>query len=195
LKNGKTDAWKTFGRFLPLLYPSGKLPTTPPAKTECDISVATKLARIEKLGNEMLVPRLQGDEPWTRNDDVWWDVVEVNVEASEEMPLLNTVENIPSDELDLNHPKDFKDLCRRGSTPSHSFLDMYKCASWLEQLSPSFIPLTPSSLPSSPILDEVDTKVCQEREKGSLGDSPRGMDMICPFCLLALSSMNIEVSS
>jgi hypothetical protein len=199
LKKGKADAWNAFGRYLPRLYPSGTLPTTPPLKAESVVSVAMKLASIERLGDKTPPTPLTGDEPWTQNDDAWWDVREVDLDSSEDIPMpllmgVTSKSDYSSDELDNIDPKDLEVLYRRGSIPALSFLSTDKCASWLETVSPSLVSLAPDSLPPSPTLDETDTRVREEWEKKFLQDPPRGLSVTCPFCVLELGSMNIEVS-
>jgi len=173
-KKGKGDAWKTFGQHLPLVYPSGIFPTAPPLSAKGAVSIAVKLASIEKrkLGDEGVVDPLRGDEPWTSRDDVWWNVHVVNTTPSAE----------PEQEA----------LYRRGSVPTLEFLSTDRCATWLEQVSPSFEPLTPESLPTSPVLGEIEREEWEER---FLQDPSQHMDVTCPFCLLELEEMSMEVSS
>lgn len=176
-KKGKDDAWRTFGQHLPLIYPSGIFPSAPPLNAKSAISIAVKLASIEKrkLGDEGMLDSLRGDEPWTSRDDVWWSVDGVN--------------NAPSAE------PEHEALYRRGSVPTLEFLNTDRCATWLEQVSPSFVPLTPESLPDSPVLGEIEREEREGLEGRFLQDSPQLMDVTCPFCLLELRSMNMEVSS
>ncbi|KAH5462257.1 hypothetical protein HBI30_012800 [Parastagonospora nodorum] len=170
-KKGKADAWKTFGQHLPLIYPSGIFPTVPPPNAKSAISVAVKLAIIEKLkpGDDTMADPLRGDEPWTSKDDVWWTIDGANTTPSTE----------PEHEA----------LYRRDSVPTLEFLSTDRCAGWLEQVSPSFVPLTPESLPASPELEEIEPDKWEER---FLQDSSQHMDVTCPFCLLELGVMSME---
>ncbi|OCK79042.1 hypothetical protein K432DRAFT_78879 [Lepidopterella palustris CBS 459.81] len=64
---------------LPFIYPSGKLPAAPPVHEDGAIlpkSVAWKIASLKHPNPDELVSPLRGDEPWTRNDDEYWIVVD-----------------------------------------------------------------------------------------------------------------------
>ncbi|OCL03963.1 hypothetical protein AOQ84DRAFT_133346 [Glonium stellatum] len=71
---GDHENWGRLTESLPRLYPAGKLPEAPPVhlKEIPDESIALKIAKLE-YGRPPLP--LRGDEPWTRNDDKYWDIV------------------------------------------------------------------------------------------------------------------------
>lgn len=193
LAKGKENAWNTFGQLLPLLYPSGTLPAVPPVNAEGTVSIAMKLASIEMLDDGTQSPPLNGNEPWTSDDDTWWDIVDVQHEGHDTDHALAAGQGDTLDDLDRIDPNDLEALYRRGSIPALSLLSTDKCTAWLEHVSPSFLPLTPDSLPSSSSLDEVDKMVREEWESKFLQDTQHGMDVTCPSCLLELGAKNIEV--
>ncbi|KAF2027022.1 hypothetical protein EK21DRAFT_115265 [Setomelanomma holmii] len=140
LANDKQKAWSAFARNLSLLYPSGSIPVVPPTDPKSTMSVAIKIAGIEMIGNDSLLPPLEGDEPWTRDDDAVWNIVEVEVEdANDHSPAKEIMQQ---DELEA--------LYRRASIQLPSRLSIADCAAWLENVSPGFPPLTPGTIPSSP---------------------------------------------
>lgn len=173
---GKSAAWEVFGRALPLLYPSGALPTTPPVHAKAEVSVASKIASIE-LGHA--AETFQGDEPWTSKDDVWWDVVLVKGESSE---IVHDHENAEQ-ELDELNPRDLEALYRRTSVQM-SYTPMEACEKWLEDVKPEYTPLSPDSM--SDYREEWEAKVF---------DHGRGFSHVtCPFCMQDFGYLDIEVS-
>jgi hypothetical protein len=190
LAKGKESAWKAFGQFLPLLFPSGTLPLVPPVDADGQTSIAMKLASIEMIGERTQLPPLQGNEPWTKDDDAYWDVEEVQEEVDDTAAGPGDV----ADDLDMIDPNELEALYRRGSVPALSLTGTDKCAAWLEHVSPSFGPLTSESLSASPSRDDVDTIFREQWESKFLQDKQSGMDVTCPFCLLGLGAMTSEVS-
>jgi len=157
-KKGMAHIWRKFSDAMPMLHPSG-IPGVPPVESKGTWSIAEKLASIEIEGDETLLRPLQGGESWTRDDDGWWDVVEV-------------VEEIGAGE---------KSLERRASTPT-PFMPG-KFSSWLEQISPSYAPLTPDPVPGTPSIS---------REAWETQFLQPGMDVKCPFCLAELGGGNFQ---
>jgi hypothetical protein len=166
LARGKKHAWQVFGRALPLLYPSGAMPSAPPVEPCGADSVALKLARVE-VGEEV-VP-LRGNEAWTSRDDVWWKVIEVEVEQDPEA----------EDEA----------LYRKASVLSPVW-------GWLEGIGHEQMLGVESVWSESTLADdEEDQEIGREEwEDKFLGDERRGMDVTCPFCLREMGGMSIEVS-
>jgi hypothetical protein len=78
--NGKEKHWQHLTQNMPRLYPSGKLSDTPPVHDNDDelppTSLAEKIASIEDPSPSRPVSPIYGDEPWTRQDDEYWGVVE-----------------------------------------------------------------------------------------------------------------------
>ena len=71
--------WVAFSWDLAKLYSSGALPDTPPVhlvneKVKLQ-SLSQKIAGVLFGDGDDSVPCMNGDEPWTRNDNVYWDVV------------------------------------------------------------------------------------------------------------------------
>lgn len=172
LAEGKRSAWEAFSYQMPRLYPSGQIPTAPPVQAERGVNVATKLACIEAMGSKTLMPPFTGDEPWTSNDDVWWDVVEIEVDGGEIKSW------------------DEAALFRRCSMPSPGGY----CTSWLELVSPSYAPLTPTSVSGSPMSQALEARVREEWEERFLETQQRGMDVLCPFCLESMGDWGLAVS-
>lgn len=223
LNNGKADAWRTFGRQLPMLYPSGSLPTAPPVHANGDISIATKVASIEVLGSKTLLSPYRGDEPWTRDDDAFWDVVD-------EMGVVVPRDSLPTPPAKIESlilPAESDDLYRRCSTIAHplspaEFETLYRrCSSianpllpagvealyrhgsslstlpfnttaWLDQLSPSFAPLTANTLTPDIPTEQVSDLVRQEWESRFLSPEQKGMNVVCPFCLADLQRRSFQ---
>ncbi|KAL5114978.1 hypothetical protein ACEQ8H_007151 [Pleosporales sp. CAS-2024a] len=175
LEEGKQDAWNRFGQNLPFLYPSGVFPTSPPVEPPNETTIATKLASIELYGYETNLPPLQGDEPWTESDDLWWDLDSVFVDVDEHEGLFPPAETVPTPihspkDAEMADAEDLDALYRRDSIPEFTMPKLSKlvpamsgpeeCTTWLDTISPSFEPLTPSTLPASPVfLTEVDFRV------------------------------------
>lgn len=112
--NGKSDAWNSFACDLPMLYPSGKMPTVPPVHAIGDISIAEKMCTIEVLEGATPLPPFAGNEPWTRNDDAYWNVVEAN---DDDVPTPN----------DLQEDIDRAALYRRASLAFPTGLSSKEC--------------------------------------------------------------------
>lgn len=173
--SGKQHAWKIFARALPSLYPSGQMPDVPPVHIQAGTEVATKLAMIDTLEEGEATPYspLTGDEAWTRDDNKFWDIVEVDEEATEET----------EQEEDA--------LYRRFSaaiSTSHG-----EWAVWLDQVSPSSIPQAPTSLPETPIAEDVSSKNRQEWEDKYLQPNSHDTSPTCPFCCMGWVTMSSEV--
>ncbi|KAF2279386.1 uncharacterized protein EI97DRAFT_455639 [Westerdykella ornata] len=78
LEDGKHQHWYVLIDNMVRLYPSGELPKTPPVHLDqVPRSLAEKIASIYVPNPSRPASPIQGDEPWTRNDDEYWDVVEV----------------------------------------------------------------------------------------------------------------------
>ncbi|KAH7078646.1 hypothetical protein BKA63DRAFT_591302 [Paraphoma chrysanthemicola] len=185
LDNGKEPAWTAFARKLSLLYPSGNIPTTPPVNPAGAVSVAMKLASLDMLGREALLPPFKGDEPWTSNDDGRWEVVEV-MASDNDSEHAQTQASSRRGEVNA--------LYRRSSIQLPSRLSTAACTAWLDTVSPSFAPLSPGSVAASPE-PEVSEAIREEWERQFLQPSPRGMNLKCPFCLLPLGSMSFEAQA
>lgn len=149
LKEGRESVWENLGCALPLLFPGGQLPTVPPVHAKDNISVAMKLADMDTVGKKTVLPPFNGNEPWTRDDDAWWDVIQIDGQNSANQPIQSPVyDNIqgPGHSQSktqkptiLGHPSRIE-IPGQGSTE--------KCTAWLEQLSPSCTP-TSDNLPES----------------------------------------------
>ncbi|OCL00812.1 uncharacterized protein K441DRAFT_691749 [Cenococcum geophilum 1.58] len=87
---GDHEHWDQLTERLLRLYPAGKLPEAPPVhvKEMRDGSVALKIAELE---NGQPPSPLRGDEPWTRNDDRYWDIVRKRPIPDEKLGFLNDV--------------------------------------------------------------------------------------------------------
>jgi len=138
ISNGKQHAWNKFSRALPSLYPSGKLPLVPPPTTRLPQghSLALKLATLDTLGSNdatRLSP-LHGDEAWTRDDDAFWHLVEV-----EETPSLTHTEGMQSQ---LQHS---------------SGIDGDSIITWLDQVCPSSGPWPVSNVSFQSGFEEWDS--------------------------------------
>lgn len=182
--NGKASAWKSFARKLPLLYPSGQFPAVPPVSPSSSISVAMKIASLEMLGDRTLLPPFTGDEAWTSDDDARWDVVEIDVDNDSDQ----------GEGRGSAHRDELEALYRRGSEQLSPRLSTAMCAAWLETVSPSFAPHTPSTVPPSPEI-EIDANIREEWEQQFLQPSSVGLDLTCPFCLSPLGSMSFEAQA
>ena len=87
---GDHEHWDQLTERLPRLYPAGKLPEAHPvhAKEMRDGPVALKIAELEY--GQPPSP-LRGDEPWTRNDDKYWDIVRKRLIPDEKLGSLDDV--------------------------------------------------------------------------------------------------------
>ncbi|ORX97688.1 hypothetical protein BCR34DRAFT_607192 [Clohesyomyces aquaticus] len=81
IREGKKEHWEWLTGRLVRLYPSGELPTVPPAHhpryTASKLkSLAVKIAALHVPSPDRPVSPIQGDEPWTGDDDANWDIVD-----------------------------------------------------------------------------------------------------------------------
>ena len=183
LANGKEEAWKAFGCALPLLYPSGQLPSVPPVQATGSVSIAMKIASIDTC-EKALLPPLRGDEPWTCDDDTFWDIVQVDQDGDIMLPSTQNDHHA----IEPFTPTEVEALYRRASVQLPSRLSTEECAAWLEQISPSYVPLTASTMPGSPNVG------LEEWEARFLMPEQKGMDVVCPFCLTDLKGRSLKVS-
>jgi hypothetical protein len=210
LSDGKHDAWMTFGRAIPALYPGGALPVKPPVKGKGGISVALKLASIEMLGGKTVLPPYSGDEAWTGRDRLVWGRAEGEGEKMDEVGGSDAgirgddyadVQRARDDgdddddhssrqeeeEIGELDPNKLEALFRRSSIAS-PFMGRYE--EWLEQVS-LCSPISVESLAGSPV---GDGEMWDKLEESSMQDRSMGLDLVCPFCLEDLSSMAPRVS-
>jgi hypothetical protein len=188
LANGNEHAWKVFGNALPLLYPSGQMPRAPPVRSEGNVSVATEIASIDMVGAGTVLSPFRGDEPWTSDDDAFWDVVEIDDDGN----MLARAFDSTQEDVEMLDPSDLEALYRRPSTPFLARFSSQDTAAWLQQISPSYAPLTPGSLPTSPVLEVVDDEVRKDWEAKFLQPQQKGMDVTCPFCLDKLQGRTLQ---
>ena len=92
LDDGKEAHWQHLTNKLLRLYPSGQLPSVPPVHLESHSgnrpkSLAEKFASIQEPAPSRPVSPMQGDEPWTRNDDAYWDVIDVSDEDVDDFAI------------------------------------------------------------------------------------------------------------
>jgi hypothetical protein len=173
---GKAHAWDTFARALPTLYPSGQMPSAPPVEAAPGAGLAVKLALIDDLSSDGQTPLspLNGNEAWTRDDDKFWDVVEVDIPNQ-----VSHTEQDVSTALDqiVDIGEEVEALYRRSSLVFAKGSRDFEA--WLEQVSPSHVPPTPMSLPESlvSVSDEV-----EEWLESLSQDSQRETADMCPFC-------------
>ncbi|KAF2132001.1 hypothetical protein P153DRAFT_182793 [Dothidotthia symphoricarpi CBS 119687] len=144
LASGKFQAWKSFGRALPTLYPSGRMPDAPPVHSISTMSIAQKIAISEALQGDGQSNPIRGDEPWTRNDDELWDVIEIeeDVEDSDVDEVVSRAGDrvvqdgvfckpivmLEDGDMQEQHEcvvetseKEHNALCRRSSLPLHNW--------------------------------------------------------------------------
>ncbi|KAF1914081.1 hypothetical protein BDU57DRAFT_333157 [Ampelomyces quisqualis] len=179
LARGNDHAWQIFGRALPSLYPSGEIPSAPPVHPAGKMCVAEKLAHIEHLRQINVVFPFRGDEPWTKHDDEWWDVVDATNTCDED-------DDEEAHDYAPLKPSELEPLYRRASVQSP--LVRRACEKWVAQVSPSDVPLTPGSMSDSPACMQ------EEWEERFLADQRRirGLDVVCPFCLGGLGDLGME---
>jgi hypothetical protein len=178
LANGKGDVWDSFALNLHTLYPSGHFPSVPPVRRRHGNSIAVKLASIEAMQDdedETMISPIRGPEAWTRDDDSFWDVMEVDEHSLQ--PMVRTEDDIQRALNRVAEENDrFEALYRRSSQvfrKSSEDLD-----SWLSKISPSPLPSS-MSLPRTPTTGSVRTGrriVPSPRNKTS-----KGADT-CPIC-------------
>lgn len=125
---GDYEHWDRLTERLPRLYPAGKLPKAPPVhmKEMRDGSVALKIAELEY--GQPPSP-LRGDEPWTRNDDKYWDIVRKRPIPDEKLGFLDDVSRkrkrrtslCSSEDLPCKRPRFHQDAydskCYNGERP------------------------------------------------------------------------------
>ncbi|KAF2727390.1 hypothetical protein EJ04DRAFT_138172 [Polyplosphaeria fusca] len=136
LTNGRQGHWEYLIDNLPTLYPSGKLPDAPPVHIGevPTSSLAEKIAAIDALDSGQPFSPINGDEPWTRDDDAFWDIVELPddeveiEEADVQRELLRSVE-----------PLDFSKISakRRGSRAESLPRNLEEFDEWLQNAGPS----------------------------------------------------------
>lgn len=154
LVEGKEKHWQYLIDNLPGLYPSGALPKYPPVHQDrIPRSLAEKLASIEAPSPSRPLSPIQGDEPWTRDDNEGWDIVQAPSrrvsEAEIEWQLLRSIESPEISEHQVlkrtseGLPKDAKEL-----------------DTWLKGLSPSYAPPTGSHVPTS-----ATSEACRAKER------------------------------
>jgi hypothetical protein len=184
---GKAHAWNTFARALPTLYPSGQMPSAPPVEAASGAKLAVKLALIDNLDSDRQLPLspLNGNEAWTRDDDRFWDVVEVDPPNQ-----VSSIEEGAQTALDqiVDTGEEVEALYRRSSLVFAKGSKDFEA--WLEQVSPSHVPPTPMSLPESVV--SVGYEVEEWLETLSQ-DSQQDTSDICPFCCVQWNSMAPEV--
>ncbi|KAH7119829.1 hypothetical protein B0J11DRAFT_590823 [Dendryphion nanum] len=101
------DSWYWLTSKLADLYPSGKLPDAPPVLLNNDqslvVSLAEKIARIEVPDPDRPVIFIHGNEPWTRDDDAYWDIEVIsNQESTDEEDIQKLLRDANS--IDLEEP-------------------------------------------------------------------------------------------
>ncbi|KAF2264462.1 hypothetical protein CC78DRAFT_580536 [Lojkania enalia] len=145
IADGKAGRWEYFIGNLPSLYPSGKLPENPPVIAQyVPKSLAEKIAAIEVPIVDRPVSPIKGDEPWTRDDNAYWDIVDV---PSEEID-----EDVQQELLRFIEPLDLGE----SSTPRHHQStsgpprDLKEFDLWLKSTSPSYAP-PDSHMPGTPV--------------------------------------------
>lgn len=167
VENGKHKHWEYLINKLPELYPSGELPNHPPVHQDPDNvprSLAEKLACIEVPSHSQPVSPIQGDEPWTRDDNQYWEIVDAHRRRSSApsrrgSKLVSKEADIQEELLSstFDHPSEEKQdaLCRRFSEVGAQHLA--ELDGWLQDRNSSYV--TPSSsesqsqmsVPPSPI--------------------------------------------
>lgn len=186
--HGKHHAWKKFSRALPTLYPSGNLPLVPPPTVNVPHgrSLAFKIATIDTLGSDDATPLspLQGDEAWTRDDDAFWHLVQVDDTPSP----ARIEEDMPAQ---LKHSNGIDGqavaLYRRTSIVQYRHGGLVSCAdsdssvsTWPGQLSPSSRPW-----PVARVAGHCEANHHKPTNEGSDGRN-------CPFCELEWADMCVQ---
>ncbi|PSN63285.1 hypothetical protein BS50DRAFT_109131 [Corynespora cassiicola Philippines] len=139
LASGKEDEWRLFIKNLPELYPSGNLPSVPPVQPHNAVrSLAEKLAAIEVPHPNRPVTPLRGNEPWTRDDDAYWDIIEKEPSETDEDDD-SIVDTLTTPSALHRRPSDLLPL------------DFEEFNAWLKDLSPSNAPQTPGDVIDSPV--------------------------------------------
>jgi hypothetical protein len=150
LKDGKQHHWSYLIDQFPHVFPSGQLPRGPPVQQNSlsiPRSIAEKIASVECPRQDRPLSPILGDEPWTRDDDEFWDVMATPKSMSEadtQRQLLRSDGSLQLDEESMQQVEE------RGSQR----LVSGELHSWLSDLSPSFIPPT-AHMPVSPIFKRI----------------------------------------
>ncbi|KAF2797089.1 hypothetical protein K505DRAFT_372737 [Melanomma pulvis-pyrius CBS 109.77] len=188
LAEGREQQWERLSENLPELYPSGKLPDAPPVHCHHvpPKSLAEKIASVEVPSHGRTVSPIQGNEPWTRDDDAYWkilDILEEDVSETEAPQALLR----PIEPLDLGPPPGLRQPSEDLS-PSFGGFD-----GWLKDISPSYVP-EPERQLDSLMIDRLKhdqhCQVCLEPlEQGDAVAMQRHYQMLhdeadlkCPFC-------------
>lgn len=104
LREGKEKEWRRLIADLPILFPSGNLPTAPPVSVPGYVSsLAEKFAAVDVPSPQWQVQPVRGDESWTRDDQAYWTLVDIPEAISEsgiQQELLRTMS--PAEESALN---------------------------------------------------------------------------------------------
>lgn len=146
---GKERYWKMLIERMPDLYPSGQLPEAPPVHVQYQDrdqirelrSLAEKIADIQVGGHSPEKRRISpilGDEPWTRDDDEYWDIVDAPRGKSEAFDE----EDIQTELLRTTSP---------GFEQSRISRQVPELDEWLDSLSASYAPLMNANTPSTPV--------------------------------------------
>ncbi|KAL6712373.1 hypothetical protein ACN47E_000250 [Coniothyrium glycines] len=185
LDNGKQYAWKVFSRALPNRYPTGKFPSAPPVEAGVGTDLATKIAGIEKLEADDTPPfsPLMGDESWTRDDDAFWDLVEV--EAI--LPLAQTEDDI---QIQLERSVEYEDeidaLHRRSSAVGRADDHLF---TWLEQIDPS----SPAASMAPDKATELERAQWESTHLD--GRTTSTTTQHCPFCSMQWDSLDARAQA
>jgi hypothetical protein len=186
LEIGKEHAWESFAHALPMLYPSSSMPEAPPVENSQDAKVAVKIAMIESFDpeSEIALSSLRGDEGWTRDDDAFWDIVEVDLSVPAPVLPEMPAEKVEQWEECLEQIAGDDALYRRSGLASVHLQGEKEgvLEKWLEQVNPSFIP------PATPITTRSPDEVSEGGEDISGDDVvawehkylPKGDE--CSFC-------------
>ncbi|KAJ4374307.1 hypothetical protein N0V83_003048 [Neocucurbitaria cava] len=182
-EKGKSDAWESFAGVLPWLYPSGQMPAAPPVDAHGRHQMAMKLAMIDTVDEDERTPfsPLRGDEPWTRNDDKFFDTVEA-VEGS--------VGKIVNEDIQEKLERCEDALYRRSSDAFG--MNETDWTAWLDQVRPSHLPPSPISLVHSPA-ENVDFEERVEWRNSHMDAVGHSTSPACPFCSLAWEFMSDKV--
>ncbi|KAF2655474.1 hypothetical protein K491DRAFT_429105 [Lophiostoma macrostomum CBS 122681] len=140
MDEGKEQTWRLLSENLPKLYPSGRMPEAPPVhEDDVPSSVAEKIASMEAPNPSRPVSPLRGDEPWTRDDDEYWNVVDAPPrrvsEADIQRELLRSMSVVGR-----RYPRRQSALYRRASEGLYGTTDEYApgLTGWLHGTSPSY---------------------------------------------------------
>jgi hypothetical protein len=172
---GKDQLWNAFTVNLPVLFPSGQLPSGPPVQPASGTSAAENIAAL--LSGEVFWP-FNGDESWSRDDDAVWEVV------TQAETLGHTL--LPGLHSALGNDDDVsvQALYRRDSTDSNVQQPDRNIYAWLEHISSAYSPrVAPLSPTTSP---EFSTLIPTLSSNHSSIDT----ETTCPFCNLPWHSLS-----